>query len=302
MQFDQIKRRECGSRAQLSDISVLRVPATTTSRTIGIMSERYFQGIIALGKAGKMSRRGFVQKMIQLGLTVPLANGMLAHAGVALAQTKFEYKPAKRGGGGALKVLWWQGPTLLNPHFAVGTKDQDGSRVFYEPLAAWDIEGNLVPVLAAEIPDIENGGLSRDGKTATWKLKPNVQWHDGQPFTADDVVFNWEYASDPATAAVSIGSYKDMTVEKVDPLTVRIHFAKPTPFWANAFVGLRGMIIPKHLFEAYKGDKSRDAPANLKPVGTGPYRFVAFTPGDLVRGELNPNYHLPNRPYFDTIE
>src|SRR5262249_58027753 len=49
------------------------------------------------------------------------------------------------------------------------------------------------------------------------------------------------------------------------------------------------------------GDKSRDAPANLKPVGTGPYRFVAFTPGDLVRGELNPNYHLPNRPYFDTI-
>jgi len=156
--------------------------------------------------------------------------------------------------------------------------------------------------LAAEIPDIENGGLSRDGKTATWKLKPNVQWHDGQPFTADDVVFNWEYASDPATAAVSIGSYKDMTVEKVDPLTVRIHFAKPTPFWANAFVGLRGMIIPKHLFEAYKGDKSRDAPANLKPVGTGPYRFVAFTPGDLVRGELNPNYHLPNRPYFDTIE
>ena len=266
------------------------------------MSERYLRGLIALVKAGKMSRRGFVQKMIQLGLTVPLANAMLAHAGVALAQTKFEYKPTKRGGGGALKVLWWQGPTLLNPHFAVGTKDQDGSRVFYEPLAAWDIEGNLVPVLAAEIPDIENGGLSRDGKTATWKLKPNVQWHDGQPFTAEDVVFNWEYASDPATAAVSIGSYKDMTVEKVDPLTVRIHFAKPTPFWANAFVGLRGMLIPKHLFEAYKGDKSRDAPANLKPVGTGPYRFVSFTPGDLVRGELNPNYHLPKRPYFDTIE
>ena len=94
------------------------------------MSERYLRGLIGLVKAGKMSRRGFVQKMIQLGLTVPLANAMLAHAGVALAQTKFEYKPTKRGGGGALKVLWWQGPTLLNPHFAVGTKDQDGSRVF----------------------------------------------------------------------------------------------------------------------------------------------------------------------------
>ena len=136
----------------------------------------------------------------------------------------------------------------------------------------------------------------------TWKLKPNVQWHDGKPFTADDVVFNWEYAADPATAAVTIGSYKDMNVEKVDTLTVRVEFAKPTPFWADPFVGARGMIIPKHLFEAYKGAKSREAPANLKPVGTGPYRFVDFTPGDLVRGELNPNYHLPNRPYFDTIE
>ena len=63
------------------------------------------------------------------------------------------------------------------------------------------------------------------------------------------------------------------------------------------------MIIPKHLFEAYKGGKSRDAPANLKPVGTGPYKFVdRSSPGDLVRGKLNPNYHMPNRPYFDTIE
>src|SRR6202007_1485446 len=77
---------------------------------------------------------------------------------------------------------------------------------------------------------------------------------------------------------------------------------KPTPYWADAFVGTRGMIIPKHLFEAYKGDKSRDAPNNLKPVGTGPYKFVSFNPGDIVTGELNPDYHEPNRPYFDTIE
>ena len=62
------------------------------------------------------------------------------------------------------------------------------------------------------------------------------------------------------------------------------------------------MIIPKHLFEAFKGAKSREAPANLKPVGTGPYSFVDFKPGDIVRGELNPTYHVPNRPFFDTIE
>ena len=136
--------------------------------------------------------------------------------------------------------------------------------------------------------------------SVTWKLKKGVQWHDGKPFTADDVVFNWEYASDPATAAVTIGSYKDVKVEKVDDHTVTVRFAKPTPFWADAFVGTRGMLIPKHLFADYTGAKSRDAPTNLKPVGTGPYSFVDFKPGDIVRGELNPNYHIANRPHFDT--
>jgi peptide/nickel transport system substrate-binding protein len=122
------------------------------------------------------------------------------------------------------------------------------------------------------------------------------------PFTADDVVFNWEYARTPETAAVSIASYKDIKVEKVDDFTVRVNFAKPTPFWADAFVGSYGMIIPKHLFADYIGGKSRDAPANLKPVGTGPYMFVDFKPGDMVRAKLNPDYHVPNRPHFDTVE
>ena len=227
---------------------------------------------------------------------------MLMHAGVAQAEAQPAYKPTKRGGGGSLKVLWWQGATLLNPHFATGTKDQEGSRIFYEPLAGWDADGNLVPMLAAEIPSRENGSLAADGKSVIWKLKKGVTWHDGQPFTADDCVFNWQYATDPATAAVTIGVYKDIKVEKIDSHTIRVLFTKPTPFWAEAFVGTGGMIIPRHLFAPYIGGKSRDAPTNLKPVGTGPYKFVDFKPGDMVRGELNPNYHLPNRPFFDTIE
>lgn len=266
------------------------------------MDESTLRELIAAVRARRVSRRAFVHKMVGLGLTAPFAGRLLARTGLAQPSTAVEYKPTKAGGGGTLKMLFWQAPTLLNPHFAVGTKDQEGSRIFYEPLAAWDRDGNLAPVLAAEIPEIENGGVAPDGMSVTWKLKKGVQWHDGHPFTADDVVFNWEYAADPATAATTVGTYQDVTVEKLDALTVRIRFKKPTPFWPQAFVGLFGMIIPKHLFEAYKGDKSRDAPANLKPVGTGPYRFVDFKPGDLVRGELNPDYHLPNRPYFDRIE
>jgi peptide/nickel transport system substrate-binding protein len=266
------------------------------------MDEHGLRELITHVKAGRLGRRDFVQMMIGLGLTAPLAAQMLASAGVAQAQTKLMYKPTKRGGGGPLKTLWWQGATLLNPHFAVGTKDQDGARIFYEPLASWDPDGNLVANLAAEIPSVQNGGVAKDGRSVTWKVKKGVQWHDGKPFTADDVVFNWEYASDPATAAVTIGSYKDMKVQKIDSHTVKINFEKPTPFWADAFVGVRGMIIPKHLYDGFRGAKSREAPANLKPVGTGPYRFVDFKPGDMVKGELNPAYHLPNRPFFDTIE
>ena len=171
---------------------------------------------------------------------------MLAQGGSAFAaDVRDTYKPTKAGGGGALKLLFWQAPTLLNPHFAIGTKDQEACRIFYEPLAAWDNDGNLLPVLAAEIPSAQNGAVAADGKSVVWKLKPGVKWQDGQPVTADDLVFNWQYAKDPATAATTIGSYKDITVEKVDDLTIKITFDKPTPFWADAFVSVSGCIIPQ---------------------------------------------------------
>jgi peptide/nickel transport system substrate-binding protein len=267
------------------------------------MREQELHNLIGQVKRGELPRRRFIEMMVSVGLTAPMASQMLAWSGVAMAQSVPPYKPTKRGGGGLLKLLWWQAPTLLNPHFGVGQKDTDGSRIFYEPLAAWDPEGNLVPLLAAEIPSLHNGGLARDGLSVTWRLKRNVTWHDGKPFTADDVVFNWEFAVDPATAAVSIGIYRDVKkVEKIDTHTVRIIFPEPTPLWALPFVSTYGQLIPKHLFDAFRGAKSREAPGNLKPVGTGPYKFVDFKPGDIVRGEINPNYHEPNRPYFDAIE
>ena len=267
------------------------------------MNEQQLRDAIEEVRAGRLPRRSFIGQLVGIGLTAPMASMLLMHAGVAQAQgAGFNYKPTKRGGGGTLKALWWQGATLLQPHFANGTKDQEGSRIFYESLAAWDADGNLLPVLAAEIPSRDNGGLSADGKTVTWKLKKGVTWHDGQPFTADDCVFTWEFAKDPASATVTSKVYADVTVVKVDSHTIKVSFAKATPFWATAFVAAEGMVIPKHLFAAYIGAKSREAPANLKPVGTGPYKFVDFKPGDMVRGEINTNYHMANRPYFDAIE
>jgi peptide/nickel transport system substrate-binding protein len=268
------------------------------------MNERELREWIARVKAGALSRREFTWMLAGLGLAAPMAAQMLAAAGVprrAAAQVK-AFTPARRGGGGELKVLWWQGPTILNPHLSIGVKDGDGSRIFYEPLISFDPEGNYIPVLAAEVPTLQNGGIARDGLSVTWKIKRNVQWHDGKPLTADDFVFTWEYSADPATTAITAGTYKDVArIDKLDAHTFKIVYKAPNPAWFQTFGGTL-CVIPKHVFEPFKGAKAREAPANLKPVGTGPYRIVDFKPGDQIRAELNPNYHEANWPFFDRLE
>jgi peptide/nickel transport system substrate-binding protein len=266
------------------------------------MNEIEIKGAVEEVRSGKLARRDFIQRMVAVGLTAPMASMMLMHYGVANAQTKFPYKPTKRGGGGAVKLIYWQAPVHLNPHYAGGTKDQDASRIFYEPLAGWDADGNLVPYLAAEIPSRANGGVAADGRSVTWKLKRGVKWHDGKDFTADDVVFTAQYAGDPAAAMTTIGTYKDIKVTKIDSHTVKVEYPRPTPFWAEALVGTVGMILPKHVFEGFMGAKSRENPANLKPVGTGPYKIVDFKPGDMIRAEAHKDYHVANQPFFDTLE
>jgi len=124
------------------------------------MQEEDIRTLIEQVREGKLPRRGFIARMVGVGLTAPMASMLLMHHGIAQAQSALPYKPTRRGGGGTLKLLWWQGPVHLNPHWATGTKEQEGSRVFYEPLAGWDAEGNLVPVLASEIPTRDNGGLA----------------------------------------------------------------------------------------------------------------------------------------------
>ena len=250
-------------------------------------------------KQGRLSRRQFIALMTGAGISMTLTSAVLAGSPSHVSAAT----PTRRGGGGTLKLLWAQGPVLLNAHLAAGAKDSDGSRLFTEPLAAVNADAELVPVLAAEIPSLANRTLDKDGKWVIWRLKKNVAWHDGKPFTADDVVFTWEYAADPATGAITRGTYGNIqSVEKIDSHSVRVNFAEPTPVWGVAFVGPRDHIFPKHLISAYKGQNSRNSPYNMKPVGTGPYKIVEFRPGDQIVAEINPNYHMPNRPSFDRVE
>ncbi len=117
-------------------------------------------------------------------------------ASATSASTSTTTAGAGRGKGDTLNLLWWQAPTILNGHLSQGTKDFDASCVVLEPLAWFDKDGKIVPVLAAEVPSLDNGGVAKDGMSVTWKLKEGVKWSDGEDFTADDVKFTFEYVNE----------------------------------------------------------------------------------------------------------
>jgi len=289
-------------------------------------------------RAGQIGRRTFIRRAAALGLSATAIAGALAACGTSTTPTVAtggaasaapstapssgataaatrtttaagggvasvtSGGPTKRGGGGTLKILQWQAPTILNVHFSSGTKDDLVCRIVYEPLVTLDADTNFVPVLAAEVPTRENGGLAADGKSVTYKLRSGVKWSDGQPFTADDVIFTYEYVTDKATASSNYANFSTIDkIDKIDDLTIKVSFKDVTPGWYISFGGTSGCIIPKHIFQADKGASAKNSPNNLKPVGTGPYKVQSFAPGDTVQFVLNENYREPNKPFFDQV-
>ncbi|MEL6439784.1 MAG: peptide ABC transporter substrate-binding protein [Cyanobacteria bacterium J06621_8] len=202
-----------------------------------------------------------------------------------------------------LKLLYWQAPTILNPHLSTGFKDAEASRITLEPLASYNNKGDLIPFLAESIPTVDNGGVAQDGKSVTWKLKQDVKWSDGELFTAEDVVFTYDFITNPQVGAVSSGTYEVVeSVEAVDDYTIKVNFKEVNPAWSLIFVGAEGMILPEHVYESFSGANARSAPANLKPVGTGAYRVVDFRPGDIVIYKANPEFRQTQQLGFERIE
>ena len=239
-----------------------------------------------------IARRSISQFCLSLGLTIAVT------ACGSPTQTS-----SSQQNSDTLKLLYWQAPTILNPHLSTGFKDAEASRITLEPLASFNNEGELVPFLAESVPTVENGGVAEDGKSVTWKLKQDLKWSDGTPFTAQDVVFTYDFLSNPDVGAVSAGTYEVVeSVEAIDDYTVKVNFKQVNPAWSLVFVGAEGMILPKHIYEPYNGANARAAPANLEPVGTGAYRVVDFRPGDTVIYEPNPEFRAADRLGFARIE
>ena len=209
----------------------------------------------------------------------------------------------QRGVGGTVNVLYWQAASTLNPYLSGGTKDIEAASVVLEPLARYDENGNLVPWLVEELPTVENGGVSEDLTSITWKLREGILWSDGTPFTAEDVVFTGEYCMNEEMGCNAATNFEGVaSVEALDDLTVLITFSEPKPFPYAAFVGAEAPIIQKAQFENCTGAAAQECTVeNFGPIGTGPFVVTEFRANDVVVFAANPNYRDPNKPYFSEL-
>ncbi len=209
----------------------------------------------------------------------------------------------ERGRDGNVNVIYWQAASILNPYLSGGTKDIDASSMVIEPLARYDENGNMVPVLAAEIPTAGNGGVSEDLTSITWKLKEGVTWSDGTAFTAADVVFTAEYCMNPDGGCQQLSKFGDVeSVEAVDDLTVKITFSVPKPFPYGPFVGSTTPVIQAAQFAECTGEAAPTCTEqNFGPIGTGPFVVTEFRANDAISLEANSNFREAGKPAFATL-
>jgi peptide/nickel transport system substrate-binding protein len=210
---------------------------------------------------------------------------------------------AERGSDGHLNIIYWQAPSILNPYLSGGTKDIESASMIIEPLGRYDQNGNMVPYLAEEIPTVENGGVSEDLTSITWKIKPGLLWSDGTPVTSADVVFTAEYCMHPEGGCAQGAKFDGVqSVEAIDDLTVKVTFTGPKPVPYGPFMGGQSPIIQAAQFANCLGAAAPTCTdANFMPIGTGPFRVTDFKPNDVISMEANPNYRDPAKPAFATV-
>jgi len=280
-------------------------------------------------KAGEIDRRSFIQGTAatgaSLGLATFLANTATAAPGSLKNGAAFYAQDATpegtpvaspvsasarptagtegqtRGEGGELKILLWQAPTILNPHNATGVKDYIAGALVLEPLIHYLPDASMTPNLVTQVPSVENGQLAEDLKSVTFTLLPDVTWSDGEPFTADDLIFTWQWNIDGANASQNITTWQTIdTIKAVDATTAKVTFKQANPFWFDPFAGTStAFVLPKHVLEG-KGAEGNTA-FGQKPIGTGPFVVDSFTPNDQVIYSANPNYREPNKPFYATV-
>ncbi len=223
-----------------------------------------------------------MRKFGVLALTATILAGTLA----ATPLQAEEGKP-----GGTLVIGTTQKARHLNPAVQSGIATAvPGTQIFATPLR-FDAEWNAQPYLA------ESWSTSDDGMSITLNLRKNAKFHDGKPITSEDVAFSVETvkANHPFKTMFEPVS----EVETPDPHTAILKFTKSHPAAYLAMSGALLPIIPKHVYG--DGQDAKSHPANSAPVGSGPFKFKEFKPGQYIILEKNPDYFIEGKPYLDKI-
>lgn len=202
--------------------------------------------------------------------------------------------------GGTIRVSMNQEPDTLNPLFGGGLRVANTvNQTIYNGLWVVDEKGQFQPELAAEVPTTQNGGVSADGKTITVKLRKDVKWADGKPFTADDVKWNFDVIMSPKTTIgkTTMRNIESFTVK--DPHTIEWKMANVFPAYLTLFSYPSG-IVPKHAFEGVAEEDLAKHAFARKPFGTGPFRVAEWQAASHITLEPNPNY-FRGKPRLDRL-
>ncbi len=194
-------------------------------------------------------------------------------------------------GGTLVMVVQPEPPTLAAYQSTAGPVGQVTTKIF-EGLLEYDFSLKPVPSLA------QSWTVSPDGKTVTFKLTPNVKFHDGKPFTSADVQFSVMDALKKVHPR-GVNTFRAVTaVETPDPLTAIFRLSEPAPYMMMALSSYESPMLPRHVYGT--GDIAAHPNAN-KPIGTGPFKFVEWQKGQFMRLDRNPDYRKAGLPHLDRI-
>ena len=193
-----------------------------------------------------------------------------------------------------LRVGVYGEPESLNPLLGNFSVDVFLASLAFDDLVTVDSNGNDVAQLAARVPTLQNGDISKSGVTIRYRLRKNVRWQDGAPFTSADVKFSWQAMMNPKNNVSTRVGFDDVaSVDTPGPYTVVFHLKRPYAPFVDTVFGEGGnsyRVLPAHLLERYTD--LNEIPFDHQPIGTGPFRVVRWVRGDYVEYAANDRYFL----------